>query len=372
MVITEKKMQPVDFPIEGSSNRSETAQSSGEGPETEKLGRIIFVTGASRSGTTMLARLLGAHSRILALKELHFFGDIWEPRDKPGTIAEIELIEMAAVLFGRQQRRLWEGKPTDADREKARALVGTLVSQDRTAARVYAAAVHLLAAEAGKQIACEQTPRNIFYARQVLDFYPGARILHIVRDPRAVLASQKNRWRLRKLGAQHLPWYEMLRNWVNYHPITMTKLWKKATEEAVRLQNHDRVRIVRFEDLVANPEDGIRNICRFVGVDFEPPMLDVPRWGSSHLKAGDEEKGISSRVNDEWRCTLPPAHGLICERMAAPLMDKFDYTPTYGLDHSGVAMIPSLLLYPVHAASAVAFNPGRAWIQFRAIRRARD
>ena len=40
---------------------------------------LVFVTGASRSGTTMLARMLGAHSAISAFNELHYFGSLWDP-----------------------------------------------------------------------------------------------------------------------------------------------------------------------------------------------------------------------------------------------------------------------------------------------------
>ena len=37
----------------------------------------IFVVGSSRSGTTMMGRILGNHSDVFTFKELHFFGTIW-------------------------------------------------------------------------------------------------------------------------------------------------------------------------------------------------------------------------------------------------------------------------------------------------------
>ena len=37
----------------------------------------IFIVGSSRSGTTMMGRILANHSDIFAFKELHFFGTIW-------------------------------------------------------------------------------------------------------------------------------------------------------------------------------------------------------------------------------------------------------------------------------------------------------
>ena len=37
----------------------------------------IFVVGSSRSGTTMMGRILSNHSDVFTFKELHFFGTIW-------------------------------------------------------------------------------------------------------------------------------------------------------------------------------------------------------------------------------------------------------------------------------------------------------
>ena len=38
----------------------------------------IFVTGSSRSGTTMLSRILNQHSKIISVQELHFFNSIYK------------------------------------------------------------------------------------------------------------------------------------------------------------------------------------------------------------------------------------------------------------------------------------------------------
>ncbi len=37
----------------------------------------IFVVGSSRSGTTMMGRILDKHPSIFTFRELHFFGTIW-------------------------------------------------------------------------------------------------------------------------------------------------------------------------------------------------------------------------------------------------------------------------------------------------------
>ena len=194
---------------------------------------LLFVTGAGRSGTTMLARMLGSHSAIMAFNEMNYFGAAWDPYDNHCAISARQLTDLAATLLARQTHELWGGSPGDVERAWARRLVHALPEQERTPAGLFAAVLRRQADDAGKSIACEQTPKNIFYAEKLLDLYPNARIIHIVRDPRAVLASQKCRWQLRRLGAHHLPLSKMIRNRIHYHPYTTGRLWAKATDKAL-------------------------------------------------------------------------------------------------------------------------------------------
>lgn len=328
---------------------------------------MVFVTGASRSGTTMLARMLGAHSTIKAFNELHYFGELWDPYDAKKKFSAPELSELAAVLLARETSGLWGGQPTDVEKAWGRRLVRDLPDDRCTPQDLFGVVVQQIASDSSKSIACEQTPRNIFYARRLLELYPNARIVHIVRDPRAVLASQKNRWRMRQLGAGHLPASEMLRNRVNYHPITMGQLWSKATEAASELEGHSRFMLVRFEDLASEPEFNTRRICNFLGVPFEKNMLDVPRWGSSNVSHSNEIKGVSSEVLDQWRTSLSKGEAALCEKVAQKMMTRFGYTPEFVGKSSALSTIPSLLKYPLHVAGVIAMNPGRALIQLAAL-----
>jgi hypothetical protein len=319
----------------------------------------------------MLARLLGAHSSVLTFNELHYFGSLWDPYDSSRVCSERELADLAATLLARQTNGLWGGRPTNVERAWGWRLVQTLPPEQCTPAGLFAAALRRLAEDAGRRFACEQTPRNIFYARRLLELYPNAHVVHIVRDPRAVLASQKNRWKLRRLGASHLPMAEMLRNRVNYHPLTMGKLWANATEEALRLVGHPRFMMVRFEDLAADPEAGARRLCNLLDLKFEPGMLEIPRWGSSNLESDSDRKGVSTEVVGKWRDTLSAGDALICEKITSRLMQRLGYSPEF-LGRTGtLSALPSLISYPLHVAGVVALNPGRAWVQLQAMIRTR-
>ncbi|MCG8425793.1 MAG: sulfotransferase [Chromatiales bacterium] len=328
---------------------------------------MIFVTGASRSGTSMLARLLGEHKEILALQETHYFGDLCDPDEAKALKSDEQLEQLSAILLARQNRGLWDSKPNASEQQQARQLVSSLPSNARSAGEVFSATLNHLATASGKSIGLEQTPRNIFYAEQLLALYPKARIVHIVRDPRAVLASQRNRWRMRQLGAGHIPSFEMLRTWVNYHPVTMSKLWSEANQQALRLLHRKHFLLVRFEDLVDAPQKEIQRICDFLDITFDPMMLDVPRWGSSNITHSTSQRGISHEVRDLWQGCLPVGDRILCEWLTRPTMKRFGYHPLPAGRADRLQSWAKILTYPLHMVGVISLNPKRAWTLLKAL-----
>jgi hypothetical protein len=332
-------------------------------------GRIIFVTGASRSGTTLLSRILGNHIEVLGLNELQFFGDLQDIDASVDLLDDGKLGAMAAMLLARQARDIWVDASTPEERSVASRLVAELPQAQRTGGGIYAATVAYMASLAGKTMVSEQTPRNIFYAGRLLELYPQARVVHIVRDPRGVLASQKNRWKVRKLGGKNVPIAEIIRLWFNYHPVTMSQLWRRATAAALALESHPRVTLVRFEDLVNNPEATVGELSNWLGLEFNAAMLDVPQWGSSNVRHNSEPKGVSKAMLGKWQDVLSRGEIWISERMTKQQMQHFEYVPA-GLPGLPIAALAlHMLKYPMHVLGAAASEPRRFLIQLKAILR---
>lgn len=341
--------------------------------------RMIFVTGASRSGTTLLSFVLRSHSRVLGLPELQYFGDFVDPRRREThPVGERQLLQAATALYERHERgvRMAALQSCDADeiqlvaRLRARALVDGLTDERRDPYGVFADATGRLARAAGKAIPCEQTPRNIFYAEALLDIYPQARFVHMMRDPRAVMASQKKRWKRRRLLANRaaLPPSDALRSWVNYHPYTMGSLWAKANAEAYRLRSHPRFRIIRFEDLLAQPEATVREVCEHLDLAYEPAMLDVPQINSSHASsASGARRGFNPEAIDAWKKTLGAGEIAVTERLCRAGMALGGYPPLGQRARTGE--LRYAMSYVLHAAGVITLNPRRAWIQLRALTR---
>jgi omega-hydroxy-beta-dihydromenaquinone-9 sulfotransferase len=336
--------------------------------------KLIFITGASRSGTTLLSFVLRNHGEVFGLKELQYFGEAWDPRDYQRRFTRSQAVAAAASIFARQERGILAARVGPPERQAAADLIDALGLAGSDPAAVFAAAVHSLAQAAGKLIPCEQTPRYIFYARALLDIYPAAHVVHIVRDPRAVMASQKKRWQRRQLAADgvKVSRYQSLRVWVNYHPYTVARLWSRATSAALQLAEHPRVTLIRFEDLVRKPEATVRQLCGRLELSYDERMLDVGQINSSHQSSvGGVRRGLYATAVDRWREVLTPMETVIAERYSGPLMRRFGYESSApGAVHL-LAEFGQRLSYLAHLGGVLLVNPHRAYVQAKALLRRR-
>ncbi|WP_263786845.1 sulfotransferase family protein [Salinibacter grassmerensis] len=207
------------------------------------------------------------------------------------------------------------------------------------------------------QIPCEQTPRNAFYLEHILKQFLGARVIHMVRDPRDVVLSQKRKWKRHFLGASNIPLTEAFRSWVNYHPLTISQLWRASAKAVALYRDHPRVRTVAFEEMLAAPEATVRGICEFVGTRFEEQMLSVRQVGSSHEEDRPDQRGIDPSRSGNWETGgLSDTEIFLCETITAkPMDDLYDYA-TNGNRPNPLMLILSVLLFPVKLGAAFFLN----------------
>lgn len=336
--------------------------------------KLIFITGASRSGTTLLSFVLRNHDDVLGLKELQYFGQTWDPRNRQRRFSRNQSIAAAAAIYACQEQGILSTKVSPAHRLAATRLIDELGDASADPAALFAAAVHQLAQAAGKSIPCEQTPRYIFYARALLEIYPNAQVVHMVRDPRAVMASQKMRWQRRRLAADgtKVPRYQSLRVWVNYHPYTVARLWSEATAAALALAQHPRVTLIQFEELLQQPEATVRRLCARLGLDFDEKMLDVGQINSSHQSStGGARRGLQTAAIDTWRKILTQTETAIAERRCGALMNRFGYQRGAGPSGRLIAELGYRLSYLMHLGGVMLVNPRRAMVQAKALLRPR-
>jgi hypothetical protein len=260
----------------------------------------IFIVGNSRSGTTLMGRILGRHPHIFTFHELHFFEQLWNPVMNPELLHREQAIQLTARLLSIQQDGYFsQGNPQNYMLEAEDVLI-SFKDDNFYPPKVFDEFLAHESDKFGKSIACDQTPRNVYYIEEILNLYPRAFFINMIRDPRDVLLSQRNKWRRRLLGGKSIPRAEMIRSWVNYHPITISMLWNSGINAGDKYVDHHRVYQLRFEDLIVSPEAMIREVCVFLDLPYDSGMLDVPQIGSSHEVDKPEIVGINPHAAGRW------------------------------------------------------------------------
>lgn len=201
--------------------------------EPSEINRPIFVVGCHRSGTSMLRKSLDSHPRISA-----------GPEDP--------------TLF-------WLSK-TDTDLTRSRREgYGFTEEEWLGMVRGVVDKVHSrYAADQGKTRWASKHPENAVIVDYLARIFPNCQVIHIVRNPRDVLASSRKKFGPRR-GAHYG------RRWVHYV--------RKAEADGAKL-GPDRFRTIRYEDLVANPESELRMLLEWLGEPWRDEILDI--GGYSH------------------------------------------------------------------------------------------
>ena len=175
----------------------------------------------------MMGRILGNHQGIFTFKELHFFGTIWT-NNSESTLDRKQQIDLLSRLLCIEKNGLFIlDNISDFNVRASTMLANKDVSNPLSIYELFLAEITL---DNKCFIACDQTPKNIYYFNEILSYFPNAKVINMVRDQRDVLLSQKNKWKRRFLGASAIPLSEAIRSYINYHPILSSKMWNSSLE----------------------------------------------------------------------------------------------------------------------------------------------
>jgi hypothetical protein len=162
--------------------------------------------------------------------------------------------------------------------------------------------------------------------RYLSALFPNARFLHLIRDPRAVVASLfgvdfwKRTWRLEAPAWSGGLDDVKLASWAeaNHSPVALAALqWRTVIElgrrEAEPLAP-DRYTELRYEDLTAAPHETMSDALEFFGL---PPSTRVDDALDRHATTGD--------MNAKWRRTLDDEDVALIEKLTGGLMSDLGY-----------------------------------------------
>jgi hypothetical protein len=236
-----------------------------------RTGSPILIIGTERSGSNLLRLVLDAHSQIAIPHPPHLMRYLGPLLPRYGDLADERnrrvLVRDATTLLNRHIHP-W---PHRIDAELVLAAAGPNLFS------IVAAIYDQFRITEGKaRWGCKST-FMVDHVAEVRAQYPDARFVWLVRDARDVACSSKR--------AVFNP----------CHPYLTALLWRRQQERALATREsfgHRAIHLLRYEDLVSRPELEVRRLCSFVGVPYEPAMLE------HHRSTAAQE---TASLSESWR-----------------------------------------------------------------------
>jgi hypothetical protein len=247
-----------------------------------------FIVGLPRAGTTWMCRSLNRHPDAAAFGETMFWGKAFVA---PGANGRHD-----AVSLERAKQSL-RSKPLEStlaiagpgglgvSREQLNVIMDRaffeLPSQP-TPAEVFACAARAIAAAEGKTQWVEKTPHHLLYASRILEYFPDARFVVMMREPYSFLRSYKHQAGHDKSAASRKRFAE------RYHPVGGAFVWKNSwrAAQALLASAPDNALLVRLEEVESNPAEVMSRVLAFL--DLRP--VDTPLGISSRINSAFEQE----------------------------------------------------------------------------------
>ncbi len=251
--------------------------------------RPIFVVGCQRSGTTMLRLMLDSHRRISCGPETRFLADLER-------VVDTDWPRLSQYGYSQEE---WL--------TRIREFFGGLQSD--------------YAQSRGKARWADKTPRYALNIPFLLRVFPDAQIVHVIRDGRDVVVSHRKRFGYWSSVKSTMKWPKYI------------KAARSAGEGLPAEQYHE----VRYEDLVSNPEETMRDLLAFLGEEWDPQVLEfaskehaVParyhaQLAARQATAGTEQTVYASRVGTH-RTELDPVTRVMLWLTSRDTLGELGYT----------------------------------------------
>lgn len=240
---------------------------------------LVFVAGPLRSGSTLLTLMLDRHSSLKNPGEFDFLFDAF---GVDGGLAQAQAMSSEELDDFFSDHRGFLCSPYK--------LGPAAPVPDR---------LHELVSRYAQGVPCLALSihRNFVSAHEI---FPQARFIHLLRDARdcaksAVAASFSGNV------------YHGLEPWLNSEESWDRLLPRLKPEQYIE---------VRYEELVLEPKKVLTQICEFLGLEFEPQMMDL---------SGTTYEPPSPRFANQWRRSMSPRDVKLIEARVGPMMAARGY-----------------------------------------------
>lgn len=308
---------------------------------------ILYLGSWSRSGSTLLASVLGEHPGVFDAGELVALPDFFE-QGFDGTVCGCGKRHAECELWS----RLWP----EFQKASAAGRSGTLTAARQRYSRVRPRQLYRIMW--AKRQHEQATPAHD-YARSIADLYSaiasmtGAQVIvdNSKGMSRALLATRLADANLAVLhvvrhpGAIAFSWRRATINRASFGPLDSSLRWLVSNlgwEYFHRANPQIPYMAVRYEDFAREPRRVVSEIIDYVGVQSEPsPFLsdNEVRLSVNHTVAGNPSRfrtgDVTIAPDDAWRSQISRADRLLALAPALPLLHRYGYMPRWKRGRGG-------------------------------------
>lgn len=230
---------------------------------------IAFIVGSPRSGTTWLQRLLAAHPRVCSGQESDLFDIYIGPLLRHWRTA------------AREENRGGVGLACYMTEDRFMEILGTFFDSLLS---------EMLALSDIGQLFVEKTPSHALFMQEIHELLPRAKFIHVLRDPRDVVASLL--FASRSWGSE----------WAPRHPRDAMKEWCQhvvAARDAAFVIPESQFFEVRYEHLLRDPASSLDACARYLDLDWDVASVEAAVQENGFDKLKDGSGGTSLEISGE-------------------------------------------------------------------------
>jgi hypothetical protein len=282
---------------------------------------VFFIIGRPRSGTTLLRLLFEAHPHVLIPPESPLIISLYKKYIKITEWDEKLIRDFTEDVFRQRYFDKWlvdkevlyqnllEGRGKNSFQEMVKRIIASYRSVYKKEE------IRMLG---------DKNPAYSLYPDRIHKLFPDAKIIHITRDYRDNYLSLINvDFEVPVVPLVIYRWKFAFR--------LMQKLKKRCPEQVYPL---------KYEDLATDPEKTFREVCRFLGLDFDPHVLSFYEKKDEVEKsyAGSEEiaivhkslfNPISTGRMELWKKQMTGRQIRVADLVAGKTAEKAGYRREY-------------------------------------------
>lgn len=270
--------------------------------------KVAFILGCGYSGSTLLDLILGSHSRMIGLGEIH----------AKAFDAFLTENQICTCLFKARECHFWRKvlkrlhEFTGQESFRLAPVNGGPDTIVRNTTDLFRAVKDVSSAEILVD-SSKRTRRAYLLAGSGL-IQP--KIIHLVRDGRGVAYSYLKRGHMFKQAVSQ--WRDTnadIRDWLG------------SSESPTHIS-------VRYEDLCARPVETSRRVCEFLGLEWEPKMMSFGQKTHHNVRGNPMRFTINDsaiKLDETWKEALSAEDLNLFEALAGPLSRQLGYDSEVGV-----------------------------------------